>query len=167
MTIKLAAVTGTYMGILGGYYLYLTINVIKERRNAQIAIGDGSSAIIQQLIESGKNANVSDYSSIDPSRYQSLVIAIRAHGNFNEFIPLVGVLSLINELHGAPAGLLHLVLGSFTAARIAHVHGLKAKQNIGLGRKVGAASTILTLSLASLGSFYFSNKELIHSLIGR
>ncbi|EAL60671.1 hypothetical protein DDB_G0293718 [Dictyostelium discoideum AX4] len=160
MTIKLAAVTGTYMGILGGYYLYLTLNVVKERQKANIAIGDGTSAIIQQLID-GKNE------TIDHSRYQPLVIAIRAHGNFNEYIPLIGVLSLINELHGAPSGLIHLVLGSFTLARIAHVHGLKEKHSIGLGRKVGAVSTFLTLGLASVGSFYFSNKESIHSLIGR
>ncbi|KAN0021963.1 hypothetical protein ACTFIU_004109 [Dictyostelium citrinum] len=165
MTIKLAAVTGTYMGILGGYYLYLTINVVKERQKAQVAIGDGTSAVIQQLIDSGKIANTS--SSIDLSRYQPLVIAIRAHGNFNEYIPLIGVLSLINELHGAPSGLIHLILGSFTLARIAHVHGLKEKHNTGLGRKVGAVSTFLTLGLASIGSFYFSNKESIHSLIGR
>ncbi|KAN0032786.1 hypothetical protein ACTFIV_006709 [Dictyostelium citrinum] len=165
MTIKLAAVTGTYMGILGGYYLYLTINVVKERKKAQVAIGDGTSAVIQQLIDSGKIANTS--SSIDLSRYQPLVIAIRAHGNFNEYIPLIGVLSLINELHGAPSGLIHLILGSFTLARIAHVHGLKEKHTTGLGRKVGAVSTFLTLGFASIGSFYFSNKESIHSLIGR
>ncbi|KAN0050730.1 hypothetical protein ACTA71_003878 [Dictyostelium dimigraforme] len=167
MTIKLAAVTGTYMGILGGYYLYLTINVVKERQKAQISLGDGSSVVIQQLIEAGKNLNNTQFSSIDHSRYHSLVVAIRAHGNFNEYIPLIGLLSLINELHGAPSGLIHLVLGSFTVARIAHVHGLKEKHTIGLGRKVGAASTFLTLGLVSIGSFYFSNKETIHSLIGR
>ncbi|EGC40230.1 hypothetical protein DICPUDRAFT_74149 [Dictyostelium purpureum] len=159
--ITLTPVTGTYFGILGGYYLYLSINVIKQRLKAGVPTGDGTLSIIRDYARSKGEA------PLKFDKYEPLVLAIRAHSNFCEYVPIVGVLSIISELHGAPAGLLHAILATFTIGRILHSSGIQKKGSLGSGRKIGAMSTFGVLFLSSASCLYFSNKDIIHRLIGR
>jgi uncharacterized membrane protein YecN with MAPEG domain len=122
-------VTGLYAGILALIYVGLSIYVIRFRLKHQVSIGDGG--------------------------HDTLHKAVRAHGNFAEFVPLPLILILLLEmnnfnpfeetplyLHGL--GIL-LVLG-----RCAHVFGVAGENPILLARQFGMMATFLTLIIAAV-----------------
>lgn len=53
-----------------------------------------------------------------------MLVAIRAHGNNAEFVPLAIVMLLLAELCGGSPVLLHILGGSLLIARVAHWFGL-------------------------------------------
>ncbi|KAF2076279.1 hypothetical protein CYY_002394 [Polysphondylium violaceum] len=163
--INLVPITGTFMGILGGYYLYLSARVIKERVRLQISVGDGTSNVVNALIASQKSGLPIDEKEL-PKKYTDLVGAIRSHANFGEYVPMVGVLALILELHGANPLFLKTMLGLFTAARVLHVEfGMKAKNYLRWGRVTGTMITFTTIALSSIGCIYLSNEHTFKALL--
>jgi uncharacterized membrane protein YecN with MAPEG domain len=56
-----------------------------------------------------------------------LLVAIRAHANNAEFMPLAVVMLLLAELCGGHSAALHAIGGSLLLARVAHAFGLPGK----------------------------------------
>ena len=56
-----------------------------------------------------------------------LLVAIRAHSNNAEFMPLALVLMLLAELCGGHSAVLHAFGGILLLARVAHAYGLAGK----------------------------------------
>lgn len=79
----------------------LTLSVIKLRRKNRVSIGDGGN--------------------------EELQLAIRAHSNAVEYIPITLLLLLTLELNGAPQILIHILGATLLIGRILHAMGLPAK----------------------------------------
>lgn len=90
--------TALFAAILVPVYLYLSVNVIRNRVKHQVALGDGNHQPVKQ--------------------------AIRAHGNFIEYVPFFLILLLLLENLKA-SNILILVLGGlFVLGRLCHAYSL-------------------------------------------
>ncbi len=86
--------TSCYSSILGILYLLLSFKVIKIRRSKQVSLGSGSDEQLKQ--------------------------AIRAHGNFIEYVPFALILLFLSEFNGAPEFIIHFAGLALLLGRIIH-----------------------------------------------
>ena len=117
-------ITALYAGILGLFAMVLASLAGNRRGKLKVSIGDGGS--------------------------KDLHLAVRRHGNFVEYVPLILILLGIMELNGVQAAALHSLGAALVVFRICHAVGLKADTVEGLGRLIGAAGTALVLVVCSL-----------------
>ena len=117
-------VTMLYASLLGLLLIALSWGVSKVRLREQVSLGAGE---------------LSDLES-----------AIRAHGNFIEYVPFALVLLLLAESAGAQTWLLHALGGSLLAARLLHAYGIRQPGSTNNYRKYGAALTWLMILVTSL-----------------
>jgi hypothetical protein len=116
-------ITSIYASLSALLIVRLSVAVIKLRRKNRVSVGDGGN--------------------------EELQLAIRAHANAVEYIPITLFLLLTLELNGAPKILIHLLGATLLIGRILHAMGLSAKD---LRRRVlGMQITIyLLIGLAIL-----------------
>lgn len=91
-------ITSIYASLAVLLIVRLSISVIKLRRKYRISLGDGGN--------------------------EELQVAIRAHANALEYIPITLLLLLMLELNGAPKILIHLLGLVLITGRIIHAIGL-------------------------------------------
>ena len=91
-------ITGFYLGILALLYLVLGLQVSRLRRGNRVLFGDGDN--------------------------RQLRSAIRAHGNFAEYVPIIVLLVALLEMSGTSALRVHLLLGGLLVARLLHPLGM-------------------------------------------
>ena len=91
-------VTALYAAILIIIYLYLSFNVAQTRMSKKIGLGDGED--------------------------EELKRAIRMHGNFSEYVPMILVLFIVLELNGTSDKVIHVLGSILIIARLLHVWGL-------------------------------------------
>lgn len=119
----LIQITPLYASILALIYLVLAVHVSRLRRARKIGVGSG--------------------------QVPELQLAMRVHGNFNEYVPLAILLLLFLELNGVAAIWLHAFGGLLVIARILHAAGLGKSAGVSFGRFAGTA---LTWSLMVVGA---------------
>lgn len=90
--------TSIYAGLCGLLMAWLALQTIKARRASRVKLGDGGDFALQS--------------------------AIRAHGNFAEYMPIVLVLLFLLEYNGAPVLAIHVVGIAFLIGRWIHAQGL-------------------------------------------
>ena len=95
-------VTAFYAALLGLVFTGLSFWVVKARAQHKVAMGDG-----------GKSA---------------LVLRIRSHANFAEYVPLGLILIAFNEMAGLHAWGVHALAAVLLVARIAHPIGMAASE---------------------------------------
>lgn len=112
-------------GLLGLLAASLTVSVGRLRMQKKIYLGDGG----------------------DPE----MLAAIRAHGNFMEYVPLcLALIYFASDYYGYwPVAIISLVL---LISRVLHAGGLLGF--IPLGRMMGAAGTTIILAVASAMCVY-------------
>jgi uncharacterized protein len=112
-------------GLLGLLAVSLTVSVGRLRMQKKIWLGDGG----------------------DPD----MLAAIRAHGNFMEYVPLcLALIYFASDYYGYwPVAIMSLVL---LLARVLHAGGLLGF--IPLGRMLGASGTTIILVIASAMCLY-------------
>jgi uncharacterized membrane protein YecN with MAPEG domain len=120
-------VTMLYASLLGLFLIILSWGVSKVRLRERVSLGAGE---------------VSD-----------LEAAIRAHGNFIEYVPFALILLLLAESAGAQSWLLHALGGSLLAGRLLHAYGIRQPGSTNNYRKSGAALTWLMVLVTSLYIF--------------
>jgi len=91
-------VTALYGALNALFNIFLANEVSRRRRTYKVGLGAGD----------------------DPA----MLVAIRAHGNNAEFVPLAIVMMLLAELCGGTPLILHLLGGTLLFARVAHWYGL-------------------------------------------
>jgi len=98
---------------------YLMLRVGQERIAKKVSLGDGGE--------------------------KSVLARMRAHANFTENAPLalIGLFALA-MMSGVHAIALHIFGAAFFLGRLAHAHGMAAKNAGGKGRTLGALVTLLT-----------------------
>ena len=87
-----------YAGLLALLFAALSLQVIRNRIRARVSIGAGGDRILQR--------------------------AMRVHGNFAEYVPLILILIGAAELMGTEGWVLHLLGASLFIGRILHAIGL-------------------------------------------
>ncbi len=86
---------------------------------------------------------------------------VRAHGNFAEYVPQ-GLLFLVAlELMNAHVGLIWLLGGTLTVARVAHAYGVITKYGPSIGRAIGFFLTWFVYIVGSIACLYYSASSLI------
>ena len=95
---QLPSITSAYLGILALLYLVLGLQVSRLRRGHRVLFGDGDNIKLRS--------------------------AIRAHGNFVEYVPLVVLMVAMLEMSGLPAVQVHLLMGALLVARLLHPLGM-------------------------------------------
>lgn len=112
-------IVAIYAAILAVVFVGLTINVIRGRYRARASLGDGGDAGLQQ--------------------------AIRAHGNFAEFVPFALVILTLAELNGSPAWSIHALGCVLVLARLSHAWGITGGKDRLRFRQFGVIATFLVL----------------------
>lgn len=121
-------ITPFYAGLLGLYFAYLSVQVVKQRRLNRVTIGAGKS--------------------------RSLERAMRVHGNFSEYTPLTLLLIAFAEILGAPAWSIHAMALALIAGRLMHAYGLGQEPDNFRFRAWGmyfTGATIIGAALVSIG----------------
>jgi uncharacterized membrane protein YecN with MAPEG domain len=116
------AVVTFYAGINGLIALVLAVLVVRQRGRTKTGLGTGGHLALEQ--------------------------AIRVHGNFVEYVPLILILLLLLELGGLAPLWLHLMGITITLGRILHAWGLSTSPGESFGRAAGTTLTWLTLLAA-------------------
>ena len=88
--------------------------------------------------------------SIGDGGRPDLLLAMRRHGNFVEYVPYFMIMFAALELNGSSAGMLHGLGLAMLVSRVCHAVGLKADTIQHPLRAVGAGGTLL-VSLVAAG----------------
>ena len=114
-----------YLVPLAALYLVLSFRIIGLRRALKVALGDAG--------------------------HKALERAIRVHGNFNEYVPLTGLLLVVLELKSANVFVLHALGASLLVGRLLHAYGMsQVKENFRF-RVTGMMLTFATLAMSAIG----------------
>ena len=90
--------TSIYAGLSGLLLVWLAYQAIKTRRANKVKLGDGGVFALQS--------------------------AVRAHGNFAEYMPITMIMLFLLEYNGAPAWMIHVIGMTFLVGRWIHAQGL-------------------------------------------
>lgn len=121
------ALLGPYVGLLAFLYLALSVNVVRNRRRHRVALGMGD--------------------------VPALTRAIRAHGNFAEYVPFCLVVLGLLAAGGLAAPVLHALGGLLVAGRLLHAYSVLVHEprRGRFGLRVAAMS--LTFTVLGVGGF--------------
>tara|TARA_Y100001956_G_scaffold32749_1_gene32096 strand:+ start:2090 stop:2476 length:387 start_codon:yes stop_codon:yes gene_type:complete len=115
-------VTALYASILAVLMIWLSIQVIKQRRKAQVKYADGG---------------------ID-----ALQVARSAHGNAVDYVPITLILMALLEFNGASLWMVHLCGVAFVVGRILHAKSILADKL--KGRITGMKLTFLVMVILAV-----------------
>jgi len=108
-------------------FLWLSLRVIRYRRAERIPLGSGGNAALER--------------------------AIRAHGNFAEFVPFAVLLLILAEWGGAWPWLLHALGALLVAVRLAHGMGMVQDPEDFRFRVFGMMGTFSVMGIAAAAAF--------------
>ena len=94
------AITANYLAVLALIYAALALEVIRLRRSSKAPFSDGGN--------------------------DSLRSAIRAHGNFMEYVPIIALMVALLEMSGASPSRIHLLMALLVLSRLLHPLGMSA-----------------------------------------
>jgi uncharacterized membrane protein YecN with MAPEG domain len=115
-------VTALYAGLLALYFVWLATRVIKARRQYHVALGSA-----HRLVER----------------------AVRAHGNFAEYVPFALLLIGLCEINSLPDWALHALGVALLAGRIAHATGIAREPENFRWRVIGTSLTFTVIGVAA------------------
>jgi len=124
----LAPATAFYAIALVALKLLLVGRIIALRQRLGVGIGDGG--------------------------YRELQTAIRVHGNYLEYLPLVLVLMFIAEMNGVNYAMLHVAGLVFVVSRFGHAYGLSEGQGslaLGAGGRRGGHLAVIAVPVWAAG----------------
>ncbi len=113
-----------YAGLNGLIALVLAVLVVRLRVQTKTDLGSGGHPALER--------------------------AIRAHGNFIEYVPLILLLLLLLELCETRRIVLHGLGAALTLGRILHAWGLHTTAGESAGRLAGITLTWATLAIAAV-----------------
>jgi len=125
--VMVPAVSAIYAALCALLLLVLSANVVRLRFRFQVGLGSGGQPVLGR--------------------------AIRAQGNFIEYVPLTLLLLVLFELGGGVLWFIHLAGCALLAGRLLHPLGLARSSGRSMGRQAGMLLTwaaMLALALANL-----------------
>ena len=128
-------VTALYAGLMGLWLIGLGFAVVRRRRRHQVSTGDGG--------------------------VRELELAIRAHGNACEYVPVALILLGLAEGMGAPGWVLHLFGLMLVAGRLLHGgYFLTGARRMSL-RVLGMQLTVGMIVVLALGLVFHALARLL------
>ena len=123
-------ITALYAGLMGLWLLALGFEVVRRRRRHQVSVGDGG--------------------------VRELELAMRAHGNASEYVPIALILLGLSEGLGAPVWVLHVFGLMLVAGRLLHGgYFLTGARRMPL-RVLGMQLTVGVIGVLALGLVFHS-----------
>lgn len=123
-------VTALWAALLAPLFLFLSMRVVPLRAAAQASLGTGGNPALER--------------------------AIRAQGNFAEYVPFALLLLALAEAGGAPGWVLHPLGGLLLLGRCIHAWGItRLKEDIRI-RAAGMIATFTTIALAAVAALVAS-----------
>jgi len=125
--VQFPGITVTYLAVLALLFSALSLMVVALRAKNDIPFGDGGN--------------------------DSLHRAIRAHGNFAEWVPLAVLLVGALEASGQASSTIHLLMGALLTARILHPIAFASplgSASYFVGRIAGASITWLVVTASAV-----------------
>jgi hypothetical protein len=119
----MVVVTALYAGVLALIFVVLSVRVIKARGAHKLPFGTANPALER---------------------------AVRAHGNFSEYVPFALLLMALGEINGLPAWALHPLGLALLAGRLTHAYGITREPENFRFRVAGMALTFTMIGLAAL-----------------
>jgi len=120
------AVTALYAGLLGLFYVALSLWVVKVRVKQKVASGDKGDPVMQNTM--------------------------RTHANFAEYVPMGLLLIGLGEAQGMPAVATHTLGAALLVARVMHGIGMGRLPHTPALRGGGATLTFLVLLVAAIAN---------------
>ena len=117
-------VTPFYAGLLALWFAVLSLRVIMRRRSNATSLGDGGNA--------------------------GLLRAIRGHGNFAEYVPLILLMMALLEFGHTSIYVLHALGILLVVARLLHGYALSFTGRFFLGRVAGTLLTLFVLTASAV-----------------
>lgn len=118
-------ITSLFAGLLTLYFVRLGFAVIGLRKSSKVSLGAGG--------------------------VKELETAIRAHGNFAEYVPLGLILLGLLESHSAYPVLVAMLGGALTLGRVLHAQGLNtANLKLRVWGMVLTFGTLITLGIMNI-----------------
>ncbi len=114
----------SYVAVLALMSVILAVRVILGRYAAKVALGDGENRMLARRI--------------------------RAHGNFSEYAPFLGLLLIGLALLGAGEGLVHAVGLTGLTGRVLHAVGLSRTSGPSWPRQAGMVLTFTALTIGAV-----------------
>ena len=117
-------ITTLYAGLLGLVSIGVASAAGSARGKAKVSVGDGGS--------------------------KELLLAMRRHANFVEYVPLALILIALLEVNGVAATAIHALGVVLVIARLSHALGIRADVMTTPGRMIGAVGTMLVTAVSSV-----------------
>ena len=114
-------ITASYLAVLALLYAVLALQVIRLRRSSLAPFNDGGNVALRS--------------------------AIRAHGNFMEYVPIITLMVAFLEMSGAPASRVHGWMGALLLSRLIHPLGMYVKPGTLLFWICRAGGIFITIGL--------------------
>ena len=115
----MVVITSFYTGIIALLYLGLSINVIRNRFRFKKSLGHGEEAQLEK--------------------------AIRIHGNFSEYVPIIITMMALLELSKASSTSIHFFGATIFLGRIFHAIGISYVKSPNPFRTLGMIATFTCL----------------------
>jgi len=116
-------ITPVYAALLALFFVFLSMRVAMQRRQAKVALGDGGN--------------------------RQLLRRMRTHGNFAEYVPITLILMLLAELQQAPGWLVNAIGVLLIAGRLLHAYAVSREPE---PLPVRASGMVLTMSAIVIGA---------------
>jgi uncharacterized protein len=123
-TISVPIITALYAGLLGLISMGVSFPAGSMRGKLGVSVGDGGN--------------------------KDLLVAMRRHANFVEYVPLALILIALLEINGVAARTIHILGAVLVAARVLHAFGLKHDTMKLPQRMLGAVGTMLVTVVSSV-----------------
>lgn len=117
-------VTALYAALLGLFFVYLSVAVVKQRKKLQVSCGDGGHAHLQRVI--------------------------RVHGNFAEYVPFALIGIFLAEYSGLQPMWVHVLGIMLLAGRVSHAYGFSREPELLTFRALGMVLTFGVFLLSAL-----------------
>nr|WP_163500435.1 MAPEG family protein [Halomonas socia] len=88
--------------------------------------------------------------SIGDGGSEKMLLSMRRHSNFVEYVPLALLLIALLEMNGVSVAMIHALGTGLLICRITHAFGIRAEKMNTMGRLVGHAGTFLITLVASV-----------------
>ncbi len=121
-------ITPLFTAVLSLIFILLSIRTLRLRRKLKIAFGDSGNL--------------------------EMLRAIRAHGNFSEYVPLSLLLIYFVEQAHAQSWLVYTLGSVLTLGRVCHAYGVSQLKETFFFRVFGMACTINTIGFSALYLLY-------------
>ena len=116
-------ITALYASLLAPLFLVLAVRVIRARRGARVAVGDGGDT--------------------------ALMRCMRVHANFCEYVPLALLLLALAESLGTSVWLLHGLGIALVGGRLVHAFGMSQAEERFAFRVTGIGTTFGMIGTAA------------------